>query len=231
MAFANPTMDPSPTVSHGAALQRIATVIDPVPPAHFLAEGMKDKRALRHHNSSTYGKLRPYPRPTAEHYDANIERRYFVVASQAPHRPSAHRLLITALTGGYENIPRHEHRLIGDADFHLVTDGAGQPGAGARPSTPRYFDRDPVRAARFVKTHPHLVAPNAKVAIWHDAKRHHPRRPPAANLRLHRVRQAPRNCPGITGDPPSRRRPRSASSAARMTSAQFVTSSTAATRR
>ncbi|MGH9381143.1 MAG: glycosyltransferase [Thermoanaerobaculia bacterium] len=54
-------------------------------------------------------------------------------------------------------------------DYVLFTD-APAPDTGVHDVRPiTYFDHDPTRTARFVKTHPHLLLPDHDLAIWVDS--------------------------------------------------------------
>ena len=77
-------------------------------------------------------------------------------------------VIYTAISGGYDSIklpekldPRFDYVLFTDT-FALDT-GVYQ----VRPIT--YFHEDATRAARFVKTHPHMLLEDYDIAIWIDA--------------------------------------------------------------
>ena len=141
--------------------ERVATVLAPVPPARFVEQ----EPAAIDYNSSTYGSLRPYTRPALEHF-LSVEECY--KRERTGHgRPEI--AFVSALMGNYERPQRHEH-LLGNADYLLVTDGSTPSEVGVTQVIQAdYFSPDPVRAARFVKTHPYLYAPNARLIVWLDS--------------------------------------------------------------
>lgn len=74
----------------------------------------------------------------------------------------------TAIAGSYDSIKLPE-RMDPRFDYILFTDKPA-PSTGVweiRPIT--YFQKDPTRAARFVKTHPHLLLPGFDIAVWIDS--------------------------------------------------------------
>lgn len=77
--------------------------------------------------------------------------------------------VFTAISGGYDSLKEPEGPTEG-TDFFLFTDGpAPKPGSVWRTRPFEYVDADPVRTARFVKTHPHLYFGDYDFAIWTDA--------------------------------------------------------------
>lgn len=74
--------------------------------------------------------------------------------------------VFTAITGGYDHANQHEH-LMEDADYVLFSDAPVSQYVFALRPTP-YHDEDPVRVARFVKTHPHRLLPDRRIAVWTD---------------------------------------------------------------
>ncbi|MCL6699248.1 glycosyltransferase [Sphingomonas sp. NSE70-1] len=73
---------------------------------------------------------------------------------------------ITAIAGRYDTPKWHEH-LLPNADYLLFSDVLqSHPLHDVRPFP--YFNVDPTRMARFIKTHPHSFAPDYKVVIWVD---------------------------------------------------------------
>lgn len=115
------------------------------------------------YNSSTYGQLRPYPFPSEDEY-REVEQAYVRAKTDEP----ANIVFMSALMGNYESPQRHEH-LIPEADYLLVCDGPVVINGPTTVVASDYYDIDPVRSARFVKTHPHLYAPHAGLVIWHDS--------------------------------------------------------------
>jgi GT2 family glycosyltransferase len=73
---------------------------------------------------------------------------------------------ITASAGRYDTPKWHEH-LLPTADYLLFSDAIQtHPLYDVRPFP--YFNIDPTRMARFIKTHPSTVAPGYKVVVWVD---------------------------------------------------------------
>lgn len=139
--------------------ERVASKLSPVPPSRFVEVDADPVD----YNSSTYGVLRPYPRPPLAHFE-EIEKRY----RRERLGGAADIAFVSAIMGNYESPQRHEH-LIGSAEYVLVTDGGIDPVGATRVVRSDYFDPDPVRAARFVKTHPYLYAPEARLIVWLDS--------------------------------------------------------------
>lgn len=76
--------------------------------------------------------------------------------------------VFSAITGGFETqkIPEYLHN---DFDYFMFTDGE-MPEVGLFKILPiPYFDTDPRRVARYVKTHPHHLLSEYDVAIWIDS--------------------------------------------------------------
>lgn len=138
---------------------RIHLMLSPVPPQRFI----EPKARNADYSSSIFGKLRPYRRPDSSHY-ATIESAYHLDRGKEPMSIA----FVSAMMGGYERPQRPEH-LIKKADYFLVTDLPVKTGSATKLLRADYFDIDPVRMARFVKTHPYLYAPKAKLIIWHDS--------------------------------------------------------------
>ena len=72
----------------------------------------------------------------------------------------------TAITSRYDNISYHEYA-INNSDYYLFSDEGESKYIFQGKKAP-YFEEDSVRAARFVKTHPHMLLPNYRVAVWTD---------------------------------------------------------------
>ncbi len=77
--------------------------------------------------------------------------------------------VFSAISGGYDELKEPDCPYDG-ADFYLFTDGPKPPEGSVWQARPfEYVDADPVRTARFVKTHPHLYFGDYDFAIWMDA--------------------------------------------------------------
>ncbi|MBB95037.1 MAG: hypothetical protein CML68_10590 [Rhodobacteraceae bacterium] len=74
----------------------------------------------------------------------------------------------TAISGGYDRL-NEPLGPVGDAEFFVFTDGKVPEGSLWQRRDLEYVDADPVRSARFVKTHPHLYFADYDFAIWVDA--------------------------------------------------------------
>ncbi|WP_428928922.1 glycosyltransferase domain-containing protein [Marinibacterium sp. SX1] len=74
----------------------------------------------------------------------------------------------TAISGGYDRLNEPQGP-VGDTDFFVFTDGEVPAGSAWTRRALEYVDADPVRTARFVKTHPHLYFGDYDFAIWVDA--------------------------------------------------------------
>ena len=88
--------------------------------------------------------------------------------AHVPPSPRPERVVIyTAVTGGYDDLKTPILRL-GNCHFVVFSDQELQvEGWEVRPFN--YFHEDPVRAARFVKLHPHIYFPDYDCSIWLDA--------------------------------------------------------------
>ena len=90
-------------------------------------------------------------------------------ATKTSH-PKDHKKIViyTAISGGYDSLKLPE-KPDPRVDYVLFTD-TPTPDTGVyqvRPIT--YFHEDATRAARFVKTHPHMLLKDYDIAIWIDA--------------------------------------------------------------
>jgi GT2 family glycosyltransferase len=117
-------------------------------------------------HSSTFHARRRYPFLPPDTLDATCEDylRKRLLNGATQHK----RVVFTAISGRYDNMQYHEH-LMHDCDYCVFTDS--EPGSGCYAYDLRkiaYFDEDPVRVARFVKTHPHMLLPNHGIAVWID---------------------------------------------------------------
>lgn len=111
-------------------------------------------------NASTYTKLRPYPFAPREWLE-QVGSAYLSRRSATPAIT-----VFTAITGSYDAVNQHEHLMEG-ADYVLFSDAPVAPYIYALRPAP-YHDEDPVRMARFVKTHPHRLIPDRLIAVWID---------------------------------------------------------------
>jgi len=111
-------------------------------------------------NASTYTKLRPYPFAQRAWLE-QVGRDYLAGRSPTPAIT-----VFTAITGSYDSVSQHEHLMEG-AEYVLFSDAPAAPYVYALRPAP-YHDEDAVRMARFVKTHPHRLIANRRIAIWID---------------------------------------------------------------
>ncbi len=77
-------------------------------------------------------------------------------------------VVYTAIVGDYDDVKLPEY-LDSKLDYVLFTDQSSSDYGifSARPIP--YFHEDPTRAARYVKTHPHILLNDYDIAIWVDA--------------------------------------------------------------
>ena len=76
--------------------------------------------------------------------------------------------IYTAITGGYDDI-KHPERIDPDCDYICFSDtDIRNPGVW-QVRRVDYFNTDPTRIARFVKTHPHIYLPDYDISVWIDA--------------------------------------------------------------
>lgn len=135
------------------------------PLVHYLRHGKNEGRSGNPKfdlNSSTYNGLRPYT--LAPVHALNETARHY---AQARKDGKAKIAVYCAITGGYDDICFHEH-LDPAIDYHLFTDGPREERFAFQMRPLPYFDTDPTRAARYVKTHPHMLLPGYEIAIWVD---------------------------------------------------------------
>lgn len=115
---------------------------------------------------STFHAKRPYPFMAPAALDAVHES--YLRKKMTRGATHSGRVVFTAITGGYGTLQYHEH-LMDDCDYCAFIDSG--PVGGAQVYDVRgiaYFDDDAVRMARFVKTHPHMMVPQYKIAVWID---------------------------------------------------------------
>lgn len=112
-------------------------------------------------NFSTYQKEIKYPELHPAAQSAILSRYHRLRAGENPRIA-----FISAIAGGYDFPKWHEH-LIPYADYLLFSDSLRHhPLYDVRPFS--YFNIDPTRTARFIKTHPHIFAADYEVAVWVD---------------------------------------------------------------
>jgi hypothetical protein len=150
-------------------------------------------------HSSTYGLRRPYPPPQPEHY-AQVETAYAERRGTDPARVA----FVSANMGNYESPIHHEH-LLDDADYVLVSDTWPTLEGPTRVVPADYFDSDPVRMARFVKTHPSSLRAGRAGGRLDRQQCRHPRRPGSAAAGVRRFGQAGRRNSASGADEPRRR--------------------------
>jgi GT2 family glycosyltransferase len=111
-------------------------------------------------NASTYSTNRPYDFPDKRQIEATGKQ---YLSQRDSGRAIA---FYSAVTGGYDHPYFHEH-LLPQADYYLFSD-TPEDAYVYQARTPPLFDIDPVRMARFVKTHPHMLFPEHRIAVWLD---------------------------------------------------------------
>lgn len=135
------------------------------PLVHYLTSGKSEGRSANPKfdlNASTFSVARPYPFASARALN-ELSLKYV----QARRAGKAKTAFYSAIVGGYDDLSLHEH-LNPAADYHLFTDARDMGGFVYSTHPIPYFDTDPVRAARFVKTHPHMLLQDYDIAIWID---------------------------------------------------------------
>jgi GT2 family glycosyltransferase len=144
------------------------------PLLHFVRFGRKEGREFaevsrafrsRDLNSNTYTHERPYPFVSAEELQAIAGE--YLRARSAAGTQKAPIAVYTAITGQYDSVPFHKH-LMPKADYYLYSDDKADNQFIYSHQPVPYFDEDPTRVARFVKTHPHILFPGHRIAIWID---------------------------------------------------------------
>jgi GT2 family glycosyltransferase len=144
------------------------------PLVHFVRFGRNEGRECvgvarayrsRDLNSSTYTRDKPYPFVPAERLQAIAGE--YLGARSAIGMQKAPIAVYTAITGQYDNVLFHRH-LMPIADYYLFADGEVDTRFIYKHQPAPYFEEDPTRAARFVKTHPHILFPGHRIAIWID---------------------------------------------------------------
>ena len=140
------------------------------PLVHFIRFGMKEGREFtgverayrsRDLNSSTYTREKAYPFVPADRLQAIAGE--YLRARSAAGMQKAPFAVYTSITGQYDNVLFHKH-LMPKADYFLFSDGEVDNQFIYTHQPAPYFDEDPTRSARFVKTHPHLLFPGYRIA-------------------------------------------------------------------
>lgn len=143
------------------AFRPIATTADAAPALPPIAASLATPPPVATDpNASTFTALHPYPFAPRTRLE-QIGRSYLACRSRTPEVT-----VFTAITGHYDRANQHEHLMEG-ADYVLFSDAPTAPYVYALRPAP-YHDEDPVRMARFVKTHPHRLVTDRRIAIWVD---------------------------------------------------------------
>lgn len=149
----------------GAAAHAVERILGMLP-------GLKGQRALQvrsarpHSLSRAWLDGRVYRSPLLDELIAGARKG--VPATEARSARGRRMVVFSCATGGYDVPLPVEHTLLG-AEYVFFTD-EWQGRAGVWEARPLAFDgTDPVRQARYHKTSPHLLFPDADIAIWVDA--------------------------------------------------------------
>ena len=168
--------NPSPRFDAAAYLEENADVAGSGenPLTHFIKWGKKEGREFsvversyrtRDLNSSTFTNERPYPFISQESLqgvaDNYCRARSAFGAEQIPV------VIYSAIAGDYDSVVYHEH-LMPKADYYLFSDRESDGDFVYKHRPAPYHDEDPTRVARFVKTHPQLLFPGHRIAVWID---------------------------------------------------------------
>jgi len=161
------------------------------PLVHFLRRGAREGRdpgplfssawvLERHPRAAKLGPLKAYlrlgrprsrpkrPRPKQSPAEDVPDNGDFVLDYRRAKRPGNRIVAFTAITGNYDTL-RVPRTLDPDIDYVCFSD-TPRSDLGVFEIRPLPFRHaDPVRAARYVKTHPHLLFPDHEIAIWMDA--------------------------------------------------------------
>jgi GT2 family glycosyltransferase/glycosyltransferase involved in cell wall biosynthesis len=104
-----------------------------------------------------------------ERYIASIaEYRASRLARRARNVSSPRIAVYTAITGGYDSIKLPEH-LDARFDYILFTDRPAAETAVWQVRPIAFFDNDPTRVSRYVKTHPQRLLNDYDIAVWIDS--------------------------------------------------------------
>lgn len=149
----------------GAAAHAVERILGMLP-------GLRGQRALQvrsarpHSLSSAWLDGRVYRSPLLDELIAGARKG--VPATEAKSARGRRMVVYSCATGGYDVPLPVEHTLLG-AEYVFFTD-EWQGRAGVWEARPLVFDgTDPVRQARYHKTSPHLLFPDADIVIWVDA--------------------------------------------------------------
>ena len=105
----------------------------------------------------------PYARVAAPDEDRRI------AAYSSENKARRNRVAVyTAIAGGYD-VPLVHETLDPEIDYYLFTDQPVPDMGFWRVRSIDYYHPDPVRRARYVKTHPHVLLPEYDLAIWVDS--------------------------------------------------------------
>lgn len=161
------------------------------PLAHFLQYGGREGRdpgplfssawvLERHPHAARLGPLTAYlrlgrprsrpkrPRPHRPPAEDVPENGTAILDYRRARRPGNRIVAFTAIAGNYDTL-RIPRMLDPEIDYVCFSD-TPRSDLGLFEIRPLpYRHADPVRAARFVKTHPHLLFPDHDIAIWMDA--------------------------------------------------------------
>ena len=118
--------------------------------------------AIRLHTSS-YGARRPYRFASTDRLDGSAIA--YLSADRAAVRKDI--AFFSCVAGGYDPVTYHEF-LQGDADYFFFTDERVSNAYITHVRPLPYYCIDPTRSARYVKTHPHVLFPGHRIAIWLD---------------------------------------------------------------
>ncbi len=140
------------------------------PLAHYLNIGWKKGyQPSERFNSQAYLASHPELKPRGE----NPLLHYIAHAAAAKISPSERKAVgrvavFMAVAGPYDAIKEPE--LVSEnADYFIFTDQDIPPRSVWQKREFEYFDADPTRMARFIKTHPHLYFSDYDWALWVDA--------------------------------------------------------------
>ena len=116
-------------------------------------------------NCSTFNHLNPYIHPKEDFFRKTISTYQLQKANQSYPSKIA---VFTASTGGYDSQKIPEY-LNPEFDYFMFTDMPILDIGFWNLQPINYFDIDPIRMARFIKTHPHHLLSGYEIAIWIDS--------------------------------------------------------------
>lgn len=147
--------DPGPLFSSAWVLERHPRATELGPLNAYLRLGRPKSRPKR-------------PRPRRSPAEDVPESGDAILDYRRARRPGNRIVAFTAITGNYDTL-RLPRTLDPEIDYVCFSDTPRSDlGLFDIRALPFHHD-DPVRAARFVKTHPHLLFPDHDIAIWMDA--------------------------------------------------------------